>query len=326
MGIERENRVVALLGPTAVGKTDCSLKLAQQFPFEIISSDSRLFYHGMDIGTAKPSLQERERVPHFLIDVSPPTDPWSLQRYLQAARVVIDEICSRGAMPLLVGGTGQYVTALLEGWQPPPRPEDDSIRISLEAFAEREGAQALHQRLQEVDPQRASELDPRNVRRVIRALEIYESTGNSPSSYRKKTPPPYEILRIGLTMPREALYKRIDQRIDQMIENGWINEVQALLDQSVPVESSTFSAIGYAQLASYLRGEIPFDEALIQIRRITRSFVRRQANWFKPDDPAIHWLPAGPQASEQAAALIKRWIAGEPLQDQEQDKQPGLDD
>jgi len=313
MDIEHENRVVALLGPTAVGKTDCSLKLAKRFPFEIVSADSRLFYRGMDIGTAKPTLRERSQVPHHLIDVSEPTDPWSLERYLKAAHKVIEEIHAKGALALLVGGTGQYLTALLEGWQPPPRPRDDSIRVSLEAFAEKEGAAALHQKLEQVDPERAAELDPRNIRRVIRALEIYETTGQPPSAFKKKIEPSYQILRIGLTMPREELYSRIDSRIDKMLADGWIEEVEALLRKGVPAEGSIFSAIGYSQLASCLQGECSLDEALVQIRRITRTFVRRQANWFKLNDPEIHWVNAGPQAAEEAALIIKRWMSeGQP--------------
>jgi tRNA dimethylallyltransferase len=223
--------------------------------------------------------------------------------------MVIEEIHTRGAMALLVGGTGQYLTALLEGWQPPPRPKDNSIRVSLEAFAEKSGAAALHQKLEQVDPARAAELDPRNIRRVVRALEIYETTGQPPSTFKKKVKPPYHILRIGLTMPREELFSRIDSRIDRMLADGWIEEVQALLRQGVPVKGSTFSAIGYSQLASYLQGECSLDEALVEIRRITRTFVRRQANWFKLNDPEIHWVDAGPQAAEEAGYIIEEWIS-----------------
>jgi tRNA dimethylallyltransferase len=309
MGMNEPARVVALLGPTAVGKTSCSLSLARQFPFEIVSADSRLFYRGMDIGTAKPAQEELQQVPHHLIDVSEPDEPWSLDRYLVAAGQVIDAIAGRGRMALLAGGTGQYLTALLEGWQPPPRPDDDSIRIELESFVHTHGADALYRKLQDVDPVRAAELDPRNVRRVIRALEIYRVTGQPPSSFQRKSPPDYIVLRIGLTLPRSELFDRIDARIDQMLADGWVVEVQALLDQGPP-EGSIFSAIGYSELAAYLQGRISLDEAVVQIKRVTRTFVRRQANWFKLDDPSIHWFRADQEPAEKAAELIERWLSG----------------
>jgi len=255
MGMIERPQVVALLGPTAVGKTSCSLRLARHFPFEIVSADSRLFYRGMDIGTAKPTPEELQQVPHHLINVSEWNDPWTLERYLDAARQVIDEITRRGGMVLLVGGTGQYMTALVEGWQPPPRPDDNSIRIELESFVQTHGADALYRMLQDIDPDRAAELDPRNVRRVIRAHEIYRLTGKPPSSFQKKSPPDYDVLRIGLTLPRSELYARIDSRIDQMLSDGWAEEVQALLDQGPP-EGSVFSAIGYSELADYLQGRM----------------------------------------------------------------------
>jgi len=309
MDLETGSRVVALLGPTAVGKTACSLELARHFPIEIISADSRLFYRGMDIGTAKPSPEERCQVRHHLVDVSGPDDPWSLERFLQAARDAIRAVSSRGALPLVVGGTGQYVTALLEGWQPPPRPPDNSLREHLEAFARREGTDALFRRLEDIDPERAAELDPRNERRVIRALEIYELTGKPPSAFRSKTGSPYNTLRIGLTLPRAELYHRIDRRIDQMLADGWMEEVRRLLEQGPP-DRSVFSAIGYSELAACLQNEISFEEAVTRIRRTTRVFVRRQANWFKLDDPSVHWLAAGPAAADQAAALIETWLSG----------------
>lgn len=318
MGLKNLMRVVALIGPTAVGKTACSLELARRFPFEIVSADSRLFYRGMDIGTAKPAREQLMRVPHHLVDVSAPTDSWSLERYLAAARGVIDDISGRGKLPLLVGGTGQYLTALLEGWQPPPRPEDDSIRRELEGRAVEEGGQVLHRELQEVDPVRASELDPRNVRRVIRALEIYRTTGRPPSSFKKKETPPYDVLRIGLTLPREALYARIDARIDQMIEDGWVDEVRSLLEDN-QMDGSTFTAIGYRELAAYIRGELPLEEALRLIRRTTRAFVRRQANWFKPGDPGIHWFRADQEPAQAAGDLIERWLEGGGLDENRSD-------
>jgi tRNA dimethylallyltransferase len=300
--------LVALLGPTAVGKTSLSLSLAERFEIEIISADSRLFYRGLDIGTAKPSGKEQEAVPHHLIDVTTPDQPWSLADFRQAAYLAIDGVHARGNLPLLVGGTGQYISALLEGWQPPPKSESDSFRKDLEAVANNEGSQALHARLAKGDPLAAEQIDHRNIRRVIRALEIIELTGKPASAQRIKQAPPYRILRIGLSLPRVQLYSRIDARIEAMLNEGWENEVRQLLDQGYDFSSAPFSAIGYRQIASYVRDEISFEQAKAEIKRLTRQFVRRQANWFKSDDDRIHWYENSTEAIEEISALITQWL------------------
>ena len=300
--------VIAILGPTAVGKTRISIPLAEQFNGEIVSVDSRLIYRGMDIGTAKPTLVERGQVPHHLIDITDPADTWNLAKYCQAAIEVIQSIHDREKVAFLVGGTGQYLKAILEGWTPPPQEGSPELRTTLETIAETEGHEALHRQLQEVDPESALRIDSRNIRRVVRALEIFHLTGIPASSQREKNPPSYDVLRIGLSMPRQELYQRIDQRIDGMIESGWVEEVQALLDQGISPGLPSLSAIGYAQLAAHLSGDLELDDAILEIRKLSRQFVRRQANWFKAGDPEIQWFEVVPDVEMKISAVIDKWL------------------
>ena len=302
--------VIVILGPTAVGKTRISIDLAYRMAGEVVSADSRLFYRGMDIGTAKPTSEERASVPHHLIDVVDPREEWNLAIFRAEATRSIAEIHERGNLPFVVGGTGQYITALIEGWEPPPRAEDSSYREQLEKEHEEFGSNTLHEKLMSIDPETGHRIDPRNVRRVIRALEIYHVTGQRPSDMRVKSPPDYAILKIGISLPRDELYERIDDRIDDMIANGWVEEVQGLLELEVPIEAPSMSAIGYPQLASYLQGEISLDDVLIEIRRISRQFVRRQANWFKSSDPTIYWYLNEPGVVDRIEAQITEWLGG----------------
>lgn len=306
--MRKKQPVIAILGPTAVGKTRVSISLASQFEGEIVSVDSRLIYRGMDIGTAKPTFKEREQVPHHLIDVADPGDTWNLAKFCEAALNVIHDIHSMGKVAFLVGGTGQYLKAILEGWTPPPSAESTVFREELEATAASKGVDALHRQLQDVDPPSASRIDPRNVRRVIRALEIFHLTGMPASSQRGKKLPSFEILRMGLTLPRAELYQRIDKRIDLMIEAGWIEEVQELIGTGISPDMPSLSAIGYAQLAAHLSGEMDLESAIVEIRRLSRQFVRRQANWFKADDPKIQWFNAVSGVEERISAVIERWL------------------
>jgi tRNA dimethylallyltransferase len=306
--MRKSQPVIAILGPTAVGKTRISIPLAERFDGEIVSVDSRLIYRGMDIGTAKPTRDERTRIPHHLIDAANPDDTWNLAKFCEAALNVIHDIHGRGKVAFLVGGTGQYLKAVLEGWNPPATAESPDLREELEAIAANEGYDALHRQLQAVDSASASRIDPRNVRRVIRALEIFHLTGIPASSQRVNKPPSFEKLRIGLTLPRGELFQRIDQRIDMMIEAGWINEVQELIDRGFSPELPSFSAIGYAQLSAYLSDEMDLNSAIAEIRRLSRQFVRRQSNWFKADDPAIQWFDAVSGVEEQISAVIEQWL------------------
>ena len=282
-------RLLVIVGPTAVGKSAIAIELAELLDGEIISADSRYLYRGLDVGTAKPSLADRARVPHHLIDVTDPDQPWSLSEYRAAADELIKAINERRRLPLLVGGTGQYVRAVLEGWTIPPRAADPALRAELEAFAGREGAEALFRRLAEVDPPAAETIDRRNIRRVIRALEVTLTTGQPFSAQRRKNPPNYRSLIIGLTMPRSKLYARIDARVEAMLANGLVAETQALAARGYDWSLPALSAIGYKQIGMCLRGECDLAEAERLIKHETRRFVRQQANWFRADDPQIHW-------------------------------------
>lgn len=282
--------VVAIGGATATGKSALALALGEALAGEIVSVDSRLLYRGMDIGTAKPTPAERKRIPHHLIDVADLDETWSLARYQDAVYAVIPAILSRGHLPLLVGGTGQYMRAILEGWTPPPRAHDSQIRARLEGQAEAGDGAELARRLAQVDPASAAAIDPRNLRRVVRALEIYDATGVPASAQRGRQPPPFAAIRIGLTLPRPELYARIDRRIDEMIEGGLVEEVRALLARGYGRSLPSMSAIGYRQIAAHLAGETTLAEAVQLMRRATRQFVRHQANWFRESDPSIRWF------------------------------------
>lgn len=284
--------LVVIVGPTAVGKTEISSQLAERMGGEIVSADSRLFYRGMDIGTAKPTIAERCGIPHHLIDVADPDDVWSLARFQQAACETIAGIHARGRLPFMVGGTGQYVRAVVEGWLPPPQPPDERLRTVLMRWGEEYGAGTLHQRLAVIDPEAASRIDSQNLRRTVRALEVIFHTGQKFSSQRRRGASPYNLLIIGITRPRSELYARIDARIKTMLAAGFQNEVRALLDQGYSPSLPTLSAIGYGEMVAYLMGNLLLEDAVARMKRRTRMFVRRQANWFKETDPEIHWFDA----------------------------------
>ena len=297
-----KSKILVLVGPTAVGKTALAIELAQRLDGEIVSADSRCLYRGMDIGTAKPTPEERACVPHHLIDVTTPDRPWTLIQFQAAAFAALEAIQARGRWALLVGGTGQYIRAVTEGWQIPPGEPDGALRAELEAALAREGVEALAARLRSVDPESAASIDVRNPRRVIRALEVALTTGASFVSQRRKTAPPFASIILGLNRPRPELYARIDTRIDAMLAAGLADEVRALAAQGYGWDLPAMSALGYKQMGAYVRGECDLAEAVRRIKHDTRVFVRRQANWFKPADPAIRWFDAGQVTPE---ALIE---------------------
>jgi len=302
--------LIVIAGPTAVGKSALALALAQALDGEIVSADSRLVYRGLDIGTDKPTPAERARIPHHLIDVVNPDEPFSLATYQDLAYAAVADITARGRLPLLVGGTGQYVWAVVEGWTIPRAGPDETLRARLYAEAETHGAEALHARLAAVDPAAAARVHARNVRRVIRALEVYKLTGRPISQWQHRDPPPYRTLILGLTLPRPALHARIHARVKYMAEQGLFEEVQGLVDQGYSLDLPAMSGLGYQQAGRYLRGEIPRQQALELIGRETQRFARHQRNWFKPDDPRIHWFPADqPTLFEDVLARIRAWIA-----------------
>ncbi len=298
--------LILLVGPTAVGKTELAIRLAERLNGEIVSADSRLFYRGMDIGTAKPTPVEQARAPHHLIDVTNPDETWSLAMFQQRAHEVIAEIHARGRRPLLVGGTGQYVRAVTQGWTPPEVEPDERLRLVLEKLTEERGKEWLYDRLKAVDPEAAAVIDLRNVRRTIRALEVILTTGHKFSAQRGQADSPYDLLTIGLNRPREELYTRVDARIDTMFAAGLLDEVRALLAKGYSPELPSMSGIGYRECCQVLSGQMSEEQARVQMKRITRVFVRRQANWFKESDPNIHWFEAGdPEVLEKVMALAK---------------------
>jgi tRNA dimethylallyltransferase len=297
--------LVVIVGPTAVGKTALAVQLAQHFAVEIISADSRQIYRQCDIGTAKPSLQELAAAPHHLIDVVAPDEILSLAEFQRLAYEAIALVHDRGRLPLLVGGSGQWVKAVVEGWGIPRVPPDMALRARLEAKAAATSPQSLHQELAAVDPQAAQKIDPRNVRRVIRALEVYRKTGIPISQHQQKNPPDYTILQLGLTMPREQLYQRIDARIEVMMAAGLLTEVEQLAAAGYDWQQPAMMGLGYKQIGQYLQGEISLEEAVALIKKDTRRFIRQQYNWFRLDDPDIQWLDVSHGVSVAQLGEIK---------------------
>lgn len=300
-----DKNLIVIVGPTAVGKTEMSIQWAEQFSGEIVSADSRLFYRGMDIGTAKPSLAEQKRICHHLIDVANPRETWSLALFQRAALQSINDIHERQALPFLVGGTGQYIRAVTEGWDLPPQKPDSQFRIVMEEWGKKVGCFSLHKGLACLDEPAARTIDPRNMRRTIRALEVIFRTGVRFSEQRRKSKPPYRCFVIGLTRPRAELYDRIDARIELMLQNGFIDEVQTLLDNGCTLQMPSMSAIGYRQIADYLLGRVTLEEAVTLIKRQTRAFVRRQSAWFRINDVNIHWFNVGEDTVQEVGRLIE---------------------
>lgn len=297
--------LILIVGPTAVGKTDLAIQLAERLEGEIVSADSRLFYRGMDIGTAKPTREEQARVPHHLIDIANPDEILSLAVFQQKAQEAITGIHIRNKLPFLVGGTGQYVRAVVQGWSPPEVKPDESLRQKLERQKEENGIYWLHDKLQDLDPAAAEKIDARNYRRTIRALEVILTTGRKFSEQRVQGESPYRPVTIGLTRPRPELYERIDRRIDMMFANGFIKEVRGILAKGYSPALPTMSAIGYRECIRVLNGELSEEQAKAEIRRATRVFVRRQANWFKENDAAIKWFRVHEGAVNDLEAYLR---------------------
>jgi tRNA dimethylallyltransferase len=288
-----------------VGKSDLALQLAQEFHGEIVSADSRQVYRGMDIGTAKPTPDEQRLVPHHLIDLVNPDEPFTLADYQQRAYAVIDAIHARGNIPFLVGGSGLYVRAVLDGLTI-PRVEPDRAR---RAELDREDAATLYARLKECDPLAAAKIDPRNKRRVIRALEVCERTGKPISELQMQRAPNYRILRIGLTMPRAQLYERINARVDAMIANGLVDEVRGLIARGYSPDLPAMSGLGYRQIVAYLNGSIPLDEAVRILKRDTRRFVHHQYTWFRLNDERIHWFDVSTDSIEKIRETVWQFLS-----------------
>ncbi|MBI5669295.1 MAG: tRNA (adenosine(37)-N6)-dimethylallyltransferase MiaA [Chloroflexi bacterium] len=281
--------LLVILGPTAVGKTGFAIELAQAVRGEIINADSRQIYRLMDIGTAKPTPEQRAHVPHHLLDIVYPDENLSLAQYQRLAYDTINSLHQRGRVPLLVGGTGQYITAVVEGWTVPEVPPNPILRAELEAFAAAHGSAALHHRLSAADPVAAASIDHRNVRRVIRALEVYLESGQPISVLQRKQPPPYTIRQYGLTLDRADLYDQADHRVDEMMAQGFLDEVRRLLDAGYSRTLPAMSGLGYRELAAHLLDGLPLDEAVTATKIATHDFIRRQYTWFKGHDNGILW-------------------------------------
>lgn len=298
-------RTVIIVGPTAVGKTEISIQVAKAISGEIISADSRYLYRGMDIGTAKPSDNEMGNIPHHLIDVAEISELWSIAQYTEAVLGCMQEINDRGKLPLIVGGTGQYIRALIEGWNIPELASDPSLREGLAQWAKTIGTESLHKKLALMDPAAAEKIDHRNVRRTIRALEVIFRTGRKFSTQRNKKPVSFIYKIVGLTRPRKDLYQRIDDRIEKMISSGFIQEVKKLIKQGYTLENPPMSAIGYREIFLFLSGNLSLEEGVLLMKRRTRLFVRRQANWFKENDTRIRWFDVTQNGKDEIIKFIK---------------------
>ncbi len=306
-----QKRVLVLVGPTAVGKTELAIRLAQKLEGEIVSADSRLLYRGMDIGTAKPTKSEMAQAPHHMIDLAEPDEIWSLATFQQQMITNIADIQARGKLPIVAGGTGQYIRSMMEGWIIPTVLPDPRMREVLEKIGQEIGAAELHRRLSIIDPDATAKMDANNLRRSIRALEVMFTTGVLFSTQKDKQPPDLDFKLIGLSRPREELYARVDARIEAMFEQGLVDEVRDLLDKGYNESLPTLSAIGYREVIQYIHGDITLEETKIQMRKKTREFIRRQANWFKPGDELIEWHAMTPDPLPGIMQSISVWLAGE---------------
>jgi tRNA dimethylallyltransferase len=297
--------LIVIVGPTGVGKSAFSFHLAKEINGEIVSADSRLFYKGMDIGTAKPSREERQSITNHLIDIITPDQGWSVADFQREANYIISQIHGKGKIPILVGGTGQYIWGLLEGWNLPDVKPNLQIRRVLEKWGKEVGTETLHAKLALLDPLAASRIDKENLRRTVRAFEVMFSSGIRFSEQWTKKGSNYSCMILGLRLPREELYRRIDDRIGSMLKQGLVEEVENLLKKGYSSHLPAFSAIGYSQVIQYLQGRISLEEAITLIKHQSRILVRRQANWFKENDPRIHWFNADePQLIEKIIRSI----------------------
>lgn len=306
--VERTSRppVVALLGPTAAGKTALSLAIAPALNGEIVSADSRQVYRYLDIGTAKPTSEERRRVPHHLLDIVDPEHPYTVAQYQRDALAVIDRLFAAGKLPLLVGGTGLYIRAVVDGLLIPPVPPQPGLRAELEQVARQQGLEALVRDLTRLDPVGAQQIDTRNPRRLIRAIEVSRVSGRPFSSWRQNAPPAFRTLQIGLTLDRAVLHARIEARVDDQMATGLVDEVRGLLTRGYGCELPSLSGLAYREICWYLQGKVSLGEAVRMYKAATRQYAKRQYTWFRADK-RIRWLHAGDLRADEVARLIQEW-------------------
>jgi len=278
------NKVIVIAGPTATGKTALSVRLAKELGAEIISADSIQIYKKLDIGSAKPSIQEREGIPHHLMDIVPADGVYSVADYVRDAKEKIDDILSRNKVPIIVGGTGLYISSLVDNVEFSDSEQDMSVRARLQEELLKIGPEAMHQRLKEVDPESAESIHPNNTKRVIRALEIFETTGKTRTAYEaesKLNKSPYDFCLIALSCERELLYERINRRVDIMEEQGLFDEVESLLRDGISKGAQSMQGIGYKEAVMAVEGEISAEESIELIKKNSRNYAKRQLTWFK---------------------------------------------
>lgn len=307
---DHQQPVIVIVGPTAVGKTAVSLALVERLPIEIISADSRQIYRWMDVGTAKPSSEEQALVPHHFVGELDPATNFNAGEFMQQARKLIPEIVLRRRQPVVVGGSGLYVRALLEGFFEAPS-TDYNYRKKLDLRVKREGVDKLYQELMRIDPDLARETHPQNVRRIVRGLEVYHVLGKPMTRIQReqKNPASFSWIKFGLRCDREVLYRRIEARVDRMIDNGLVDEVRSLLDKGYSPHLNALNSVGYKEIVAFLKGQSSLDEAIEQIKRNTRRFAKRQMTWFRSEKD-VRWIDIiNKDDVETAANLIVSAIA-----------------
>lgn len=309
--MEQKQKLIVLIGPTAVGKTKLSIELAKKFNGEIISGDSMQIYKGMDIGTAKITQEEMEGIPHHLIDIKEPDESFSTAEFQELVRKKIDEISSRGKMPMIVGGTGLYIQSVIFDYHFTDAPSDPTFRRSLEQAAEANGQEFLHGKLKDADPESAARIHPNNVRRVIRALEIIHCTGKTAGELQENQSPEllYDTALIGLTMDREMLYNRINYRVDLMMKQGLLDEVQYFYEKGLR-DCQSIQAIGYKELYDYFDGKVPLELAIENLKQNSRRYAKRQLTWFR-NKMNVEWFDMSESKdAEKKFAEISKFIEG----------------
>lgn len=300
------NQVIVIAGPTASGKTGLSVEVAKQLHTEIVSADSMQIYQGMDVGTAKVTEDEMCGIPHHMIDIVSPMENYNVSRYVEDARPIVDDILSRGKIPVIAGGTGLYINSLVYGYDLAPIPSDDAVREEITQLYKEKGGEYLLEELRRIDPKTAERLHPNNARRLIRALEVYRISGTTISDQEERTknaPKPYDVKFFVLDTDRDKLYERINRRVDLMLENGLVTEVKTLLEQGIPKTNTSMQAIGYKEIVEYLDGYLTLDEAVEKLKMESRRYAKRQLTWFRRNEGA-HWLEASLPKEELAKEIL----------------------
>lgn len=305
-------KLAAVVGPTGVGKSRIAVKVAKMMGAEIISCDSMQVYRGMDIGTAKITSSEMEGVPHHLIDIMDPTQLFSVTEYQKRARALIEDLNQKGRLPILVGGTGLYYQAVVDEYDLQPIPRDEELRKDLNQEAVSMGTDHLHQRLKCLDPEAAARIKSGDQKRIVRALEVIELTGQSFSSFRRRSPGRYLLAAEGLLMPRSELYRHLDERVDEMLKNGLVEEVRGILEKGCNRDLTSMQALGYAHIVRFLENERTWSETVSEIKRDSRRYAKRQLTWFRKDSRINWWnvleYKSEDELSQKICAHISRTI------------------